>query len=54
MNAPYVTCSQCGRRLTAWRDTQGGYHVMPHKEPAGAVCPGRLLTDHQPVRPVLV
>lgn len=54
MNAPYVICSQCGRRLSGYRDGLGEYHVMPHKQPAGGVCPGRTMTDHQPERPVLV
>lgn len=51
---PYVYCSQCNRRLIGYRDVDGNYHVMPHKSPAGAVCPGRSFTDHQPERPVLV
>lgn len=53
MNAPYVICSRCERRLIGYR-TQEGYRVMPHKTPSGAVCPGRSFTDHQPERPVLV
>jgi hypothetical protein len=54
MSAPYVFCSQCQRRLCGYRSNNGGYHVLPHNRPTGGVCPGRLFTDHQLERPVIV
>lgn len=52
--APNAICADCARRLVAWRDTQAGVHLMPHKTPTGGVCAGHRRLDHQLERPALL
>lgn len=44
-----VTCSGCGRELSAALNVKGKPVVNRHKKPDGTRCWGYLSTDHRPI-----